>query len=416
LRRHIRRPFAPLSVPNYRRFFVGQVFARCGVWIQTVAELWLVLRMTGSGVALGLTTALQFMPMLFLGAWVGVWADRVPKRGILLAAQTWLIVPAATLAVLTATGAVELWMVYALVLARGLGKALDNPVRQSFVMEVVGREHVAAAVSLNSAVVSTARFVGPALGGAVISFAGVAPCFAASCVAFLAALGALLSLDVRALHRAPLSVRRPGQLREGLRHAWSSPGLRAPLAAMAVVGTLAFNFQVVLPLMARYTFDAGPGTYGALAASMGAGALLGAVANAGRASPSLGGLAALALAFGTAMAALAAAPTLALALAALVLVGASSAAFAATTNSLLQLSAPPAVRGRVMALWSVVFLGSTPIGGPLVGWVSQHAGARTGVLIGAVATLATGIALLRSAERETRPAEVPERPYEPAVS
>jgi MFS family permease len=416
LRRHIRRPFAPLSVPNYRRFFVGQVFARCGVWIQTVAELWLVLRMTGSGVALGLTTALQFMPMLFLGAWVGVWADRVPKRGILLAAQTWLIVPAATLAVLTATGAVELWMVYALVLARGLGKALDNPVRQSFVMEVVGREHVAAAVSLNSAVVATARFVGPALGGAVISFAGVAPCFAASSVAFLVALGALLSLDVRALHRAPLSVRRPGQLREGLRHAWSSPGLRAPLAAMAVVGTLAFNFQVVLPLMARYTFDAGPGTYGALAASMGAGALLGAVANAGRASPSLGGLAALALAFGMAMAALAAAPTLALALGALVLVGASSAAFAATTNSLLQLSAPPAVRGRVLALWSVVFLGSTPIGGPLVGWVSQHAGARTGVLIGAVATLATGIALLRSAERETRPAEVPERPYEPAVS
>jgi MFS family permease len=416
LRRHIRRPFAPLSVPNYRRFFVGQVFARCGVWIQTVAELWLVLRMTGSGVALGLTTALQFMPMLFLGAWVGVWADRVPKRGILLAAQTWLIVPAATLAVLTATGAVELWMVYALVLARGLGKALDNPVRQSFVMEVVGREHVAAAVSLNSAVVATARFVGPALGGAVISFAGVAPCFAASSVAFLVALGALLSLDVRALHRAPLSVRRPGQLREGLRHAWSSPGLRAPLAAMAVVGTLAFNFQVVLPLMARYTFDAGPGTYGALAASMGAGALLGAVANAGRASPSLGGLAALALAFGMAMAALAAAPTLALALGALVLVGASSAAFAATTNSLLQLSAAPAVRGRVLALWSVVFLGSTPIGGPLVGWVSQHAGARTGVLIGAVATLATGIALLRSAERETRPAEVPERPYEPAVS
>jgi MFS family permease len=402
--RHIRRSFAPLSVPNYRRFFVGQVFARCGVWIQTVAELWLVLRLTGSGVALGLTTALQFTPMLLLGAWAGVWADRLPKRWILVAAQAWLILPAVSLAALTATGAVELWMVYALVLARGLGKAVDNPVRQSFVMELVGRDHVAAAVSLNSAVVSTARFVGPAVGGTVISFAGVTPCFVAGSVAFLVALGALLSIDDGALHRAAFSVRRAGQLREGLRNAWSNPGLRVPLAAMAVVGTLAFNFQVVLPLMARYTFDAGAGTYGALAAAMGAGALLGAVANAGRGSPSVVGLATLALMFGTAMIALAAAPTPAIALAALVLVGASSASFAATTNSLLQLSAAPAIRGRVMALWSVVYLGSTAIGGPVVGWVAQNAGARAGVLVGAVATLVTGIALLRTAGRETRPA------------
>jgi MFS family permease len=171
----------------------------------------------------------------------------------------------------------------------------------------------------------------------------------------------------------------------------------------------------VLPLMARYTFDAGPGTYGALAGAMGAGALLGAVANAGRRSPSVVGLAALSLVFGTAMVALAAAPTLALALAALVLVGAASAAFAATTNSLLQLGAAPAIRGRVMALWSVVYLGSTPIGGPLVGWVSEHGGARAGVVVGALATLATGIALLRSGAREARPAELAGRPYEPAV-
>jgi MFS family permease len=415
VRRHIRRPFAPLSVPNYRRFFVGQVFARCGVWIQTVAELWLVLSLTGSGVALGVTTALQFTPMLLLGAWAGVWADRLPKRQMLLAAQAWMIVPAATLAVLTATGAVELWIVYALVLARGLGKAVENPVRQSFVMEVVGREHVAAAVSLNAAVVSTARFVGPALGGTVISFAGVAPCFVAGSMAFLVALGALLLLDARALHPAPLSVRAPGQLREGLRHVWSNPGLRVPLVAMGVVSALAFNFQVVLPLMARYTFDAGPATYGALAASMGAGAVLGAIVNAGRGSPSRAGLATLAVVFGLAMASLAAAPTLALALAALVLVGASSVAFTASTNSLLQLSTPPTIRGRVMALWSVVYLGSTPIGGPLLGWVSQHAGARAGVLVGAAATLATGIALLRRPAGEDSPAELPDQPYEPAV-
>lgn len=414
MRRHLRRPFAPLSVPNYRRFFVGQVFARSGVWIQTVAELWLVLSLTGSGVSLGLTTALQFTPMLLLGAWAGVWADRLPKRSILLAAQVWLFVPAATLLALTATGAVELWLVYVLVFARGLGHAVDNPVRQSFVMEVVGREHVAAAVSLNSAVVSTARFVGPAVGGALISFAGVTPCFVASSMTFLVALGALLSLDVRALQHPTLSTRRPGQLREGLRHVGATPGLRIPIAAMAVVGTLAFNFSVVLPLMARYTFDAGPGTYGALAAAMGGGALLGAVANAGRRSPSLLGLGVLSMIFGTAMAGLAAAPTLGLALGALVLVGAASASFAATTNSLLQLGAPPAFRGRVMALWSVVYLGSTPIGGPLVGWISEQAGARAGVVVGAIATVATGIALLRSPRPETRPAELPDRRYEQA--
>jgi MFS family permease len=414
VRSHIRRPFAPFSVPNYRRFFFGQVFVRSGVWIQTVAELWLVLTLTGSGVALGVTTALQFTPLLLLGAWAGVWADRVPKRRILVAAQTWLMLPAVTLLVLTATGAVELWMVYGLVFVRGLGHAVDNPVRQSFVMEVVGRDHVAAAVSLNAAVVSTARFVGPAVGGTLISLAGVTPCFVASSMTFLVALAALLSLDVRALQSAPLSIRRAGQLREGLRHVGSSPGLRLPLAAMAVVGTLAFNFQVVLPLMARYTFDAGAGTYGALAGAMGAGALLGAVVNAGRRSPSLAGLAALSLVFGTAMVALAAAPTLALALAALVLVGAASAAFAATTNSLLQLAAAPAIRGRVMALWSVVYLGSTPIGGPLVGWISEHGGVRAGVVVGAVATLATGIALLRSAARERRPRRA-DRAFEPAL-
>src|SRR5919106_3834310 len=173
----IRRSFAPLSIPNYRRFYAGQVFARCGAWVQTVAEIWLVLRLTGSGVSLGLTTALQFAPMLVLGAWAGVWADRMPKRRILLAAQGWMVAPALTLLVLTATGAVELWMVYALVLARGLGHAVDTPVRQSFVMEVVGRDQVAAAVSLNSAVVSTARLVGPALAGGLIAGAGITPCF-----------------------------------------------------------------------------------------------------------------------------------------------------------------------------------------------------------------------------------------------
>lgn len=406
MRSHIRRPFAPLSIPNYRRFFVGQVFARCGAWVQAVAEIWLVLRLTGSGVSLGLTTALQFAPMLVLGAWAGVWADRMPKRRILLAAQGWMVAPALTLLVLTATGAVELWMVYALVLARGLGHAVDTPVRQSFVMEVVGRDQVAAAVSLNSAVVSTARLVGPAVAGGLIAGVGIAPCFAVSCAAFLVAVGALLAVDPGALQRAALSGRHPGQLREGLSQVRSNPALRVPLMAMAVVGTLAFNFQVVLPLMARYAFHGGAGTYGALAGAMGAGAVVGAVTTASRGSPSLAGLGAIGLAFGALLAAIAAAPTLGLALAALVLMGAASISFTATTNSLLQLAAPTAIRGRVMALWSVVFLGSTTVGGPIVGWVSEHAGPRAGLALGAFATFATGAGLLMAAVRQQRAGEL----------
>jgi MFS family permease len=406
MRSHIRRPFAPLSIPNYRRFFVGQVFARCGAWVQTVAEIWLVLHLTGSGVSLGLTTALQFAPMLVLGAWAGVWADRLPKRRILLAAQGWMVAPALTLLVLTATGTVELWMVYALVLARGLGHAVDTPVRQSFVMEVVGRDQVAAAVSLNSAVVSTARLVGPAVAGGLIAGAGITPCFAVSCAAFLVAVGALLAVDPGSLQRAALSGRYPGQLREGLRQVRSNPALRVPLTAMAVVGTLAFNFQVVLPLMARYAFDGGAGTYGALAGAMGAGAVVGAVATAGRGGPSLAGLGAIGLAFGALLAAIAAAPTLGLALAALVLMGAASISFTATTNSLLQLAAPTAMRGRVMALWSVVYLGSTCVGGPIVGWVSEQAGPRAGLALGALATFATGVGLLVAALRQERAGEL----------
>lgn len=390
MRSRLHRPFAPFEVRNYRRFYAGQAFARCGAWIQTVAEMWLVLSLTGSGVSLGLTTALQFTPMLLLGAWAGVLADRLSKRHILLVAQAWMLIPAAALLILNATGAVQLWMVYALVFARGLGHAVDNPVRQSFVMEVVGARHVAAAVSLNAALVSSARFVGPAIGGLVIAAAGVTPCFAVSAAMFLAALAALLSLDTAALQPSTRIPRRPRQLRDGLRHVRSTPGLSIPLAAMALVGTLAFNFQVLLPLMARFTFDGGPAAYGALAAAMGAGAVLGAVMNAGRRTPTIASLGSLGVAFGIAMGALAAAPSLALALAALVPVGAASAAFAATTNGLMQLAAAPDMRGRAMALFSVVYLGSTPVGGPIIGWVAEQGGARAGILLGGGAALVAG--------------------------
>ena len=405
-----RRALAPLSIPNYRRYYLGQLFARCGVWVQTVAELWLVLRLTGSGLSLGFTTALQFTPMLLVGAWSGLLADRLPKRRILLAAMTLMVVPAAALFMLTVTGAVELWMVYGLVLLRGVGHAFDHPVRQAFVMEIVGARHVAAAVSLNAALVSSARLVGPAVGGTIIAAAGVPPCFALSAALFAGAVIALAALDESALHPSDRVARGPGQLRAGLRYVCSTPELLAPLAAMALVGTLAFNFPILLPLMAKFSFDAGAGTYGALAGAMGAGAIVGALLNAARHSPGLRDLTLLALAFGVLMAALAVVPSLPLALAVLVPLGAASTVFSASVNAVLQLASSPFMRGRVMALYSVLFIGSAPLGGPIVGWVSEHSGPRAGVFVGAAATLAAGAGLaLHGRRREVAEAAPAER-------
>lgn len=388
------RAFAPLRVPNYRRFFTGQLVSLSGTWIQTVAELWLVLQLTGSPVSLGLVSALQFAPMLLLGPWAGVLADRFPKRRILILCQLGMAVPAVSLFSLTVTGAVELWMVYALVTVRGLGHAVDHPVRQAFVMEMVGPAQVAGAVSLNAALVSCARLAGPAVGGVVIALAGVAPCFALNAASFGAVVWALRGMDASALHTAAPVARARGQLRSGLRYVRNTPELLLPLAAMAVVGTLAFNFRVLLPLMAEVDFGAGASVYGALGAAMGAGAVVGAVANAWRRDPGMGQLVALTLAFGALMAMVAFAPSVPVALAVLVPLGAVSTAFAATVNSLLQLAVAPGMRGRVMALYSVVFLGSTPIGGPLAGWAAEHGGTRAAWLVGATATLATGALLL----------------------
>ena len=387
------RAFAPLRVANYRRFFTGQLVSLSGTWIQTVAELWLVLQLTGSAVSLGLVSALQFAPMLLVGPWAGIMADRLSKRRILIACQLGMAVPALSLFALTAAGSVELWMVYALVLVRGFGHAVDHPVRQSFVMEMVGPSQIAGAVSLNAALVSCARLLGPAVGGVVIALAGVAPCFALNAVSFGAVVWALAGMDGAALHEAQPVARARGQQRSGLRYVRATPELLVPLAAMAVVGTMAFNFRVLLPLMAEVDFHAGASVYGALGAAMGAGAVVGALANAWRRDPGMGQLAGLTLAFGALMAAVAFAPSVPVALAVLAPLGAVSTAFAATVNSLLQLAVAPGMRGRVMALYSVVFLGTTPFGGPLAGWVAERGGTGAAWLMGAGATLATGAAL-----------------------
>src|SRR3954470_13550812 len=393
------RSFDSLSVPNYRRYFTGQVVSLAGNWMQTVAEVWLILRLTGSGTMVGLAAALQFLPVLVAGAWGGLLADRVAKRRLLTITQALMALPALTLWALTASGVVVPWMVPPLIFARGAVNAVDNPARQSFVVEMVGPERLVNAVSLNSVIVHTARIVGPATAGAIIALLGVAPCFLVNALTFVAMLVALRRMDPAQLTAAPVAPREGGQLRSALRYVFATPALRIPLAMIAVVGTLSFNFQVLLPLLARFTWHGNASAYAALTAAVGGRSVAGALAAGarGRVSPRI--LTVAAFAFGAVMLLAAVAPTFPLQLLALVPLGAASVTFAAGVNSALQLAVEPAMRGRVMALYSVVFLGSTPIGGPIAGWLSEAAGPRAGLVMGGVAALAAGLVAQRAFAR-----------------
>jgi len=404
----LRRSLSSLAVRNYRRYFAGQVVSLAGNWMQIVAETWLVLKLTGNGAMVGLAAALQFLPILLAGAWGGLLADRLPKRRLLMTTQALMALPALALFALVTSGTVQIWQVLALIFLRGSINAIDNPARQSFVVEMVGPDRVVNAVSLNSVIVNTARIAGPAAAGAVIALAGVGPCFLVNALSFAAMLVALRGMDPEHLHAVPGAERAPGQLRAAVRYVWATPALRVPLLMMAVVGTLSFNFQVLLPLVARFTWDGTATTYAALTSAMAAGSVLGALASGarGRVSPHL--LAGAAVAFGTLTLLAAGAPAFALQVAVLVPLGAASVTFAAGVNSSLQLAADPAMRGRVMALYSVVFLGSTPIGAPLVGWIAESAGPRAGLVVGGVAALLTGVlawaALRRAAATAPAPA------------
>ncbi|MGN6256802.1 MAG: MFS transporter [Solirubrobacterales bacterium] len=383
----IRHSFNSLEVPNYRRYFTGQLISLSGTWMQTVAAVWVVLSLTGSGVAVGLTTALQFLPMLLIGAWGGLLADRIPKRRLLMTTQALMAIPAVGLFAVTATGVVTPWMVYLAVFAMGAVNAVDNPTRQSFVIEMVGPDLVVNAVSLNSVIVQAARIVGPAFAGILIATAGVVPCFALNALTFLAMILALWRMDPARLHAAPPAKHEPGAIRAALRYVLRTPELMVPLALMALVGTLGFNFQVVLPLLAKFSFQSGAMTYATLVSAMAVGSIAGALVNGhrGRTGPTL--IAGGALAFGVAALLSALMPSLAFEVPALMLLGAASVTFAATVNSTLQLAVSPEMRGRVMALYSVVFLGSTPIGGPLAGWLAQSYDPRVALLLAAASGL-----------------------------
>jgi MFS family permease len=390
IRHTIGRTFSSLHIRNYRWYFAGQSMSLIGTWMQSIAQSWLVFTLTHSGTAVGLVVALQTLPILLLGPLGGTIADRFGKYRILFWTQSLAGVQAAVLAVLTLTGTVQLWQLYLMAASLGLINMVDNPTRQTFIVEMVGREQLTNAVTLNSVMVNVARAIGPAVAGVLIASVGAGWCFAVNAGSFLFVLAGLKMIDPRLLAPAPRATRLRGQLLEGFRYVGRTPLLRDTLLMMALIGCLAYEFQVSLPLIAGNTFHGNASAYGFLTASMGVGAVIGGLVAAGRRDRSPSRLVNTALAFGAVIGLAALAPTRWAEQVILLAVGAGSVTFLSLGNSTLQLRADPAMRGRVMSLWSVAFMGSTPVGGPLVGFIGGALGPRYALGIGALAALVAG--------------------------
>jgi MFS family permease len=387
-----RGTFASLSSPNYRLFFWGQLVSVGGTWMQTVAQSFLVLELTGSGTALGLATAARFLPIFLFGPWGGLVADRLDKRNVLYATQTMSGALALALGLLTGTHSIRMWMVYLLALALGFVNVFDNPARQSLIPELVPAAQLGNAVTLNSVTVNLARVFGAALGGGIASVLGLALCFYLNAVSFGAVVISLVLMSADQMFRSEREKREKGQIRAGLKYVRTEPELLVPLLMVAIIGALAWEFPISLPLLARSAFHGGAGTYGAMAAVMGVGAVAGGLVTAPRTRIRRRGLAIAAAGWGIAITAAALAPNLPLEYAALLFVGYGSISFNSLAKTVLQLSAMPGLRGRVMSLWSVAWLGSTPVGGPLVGWIGQEFGGRWSLIVGGLPTLVVGVA------------------------
>ncbi|MGW1077820.1 MFS transporter [Streptomyces sp. NPDC002537] len=392
--------FSSLRIRNYRLFATGQVVSNTGTWMQRIAQDWLVLSLTGSSAAVGITTALQFLPMLLLGLYGGVLADRLPKRRLLLLTQTAMGLTGLALAALTLSGHVQVWHVYLIALAGGLVTVVDNPARQAFVVEMVGPDDLRNAVSLNSANFQSARLVGPAVAGVLITAVGSGWAFLLNGLSFVAPIAGLLLMRTAELHKVDRAPRGKGQLREGLRYVAGRPDLIWPIVLVGFIGTFGFNFPIWLTAYVDDVFHAGAGTYGLLNTLMAAGSLVGALLAARRGTSRTRLLVGAALLFGLLETAAALAPEFWIFALLLAPIGMCGLTINVTANSALQLATDPAMRGRVMSLFMMVFMGGTPVGAPLVGWVTDVYGARIGFLSGgvvsALAAVGVGLAVARA--------------------
>ena len=414
------RIVSSLRQRNYRLYFFGQLVSVMGTWMQTVAQSFLVLDLTHSGTILGLTTAARFVPMLVFGPAGGLFADRRNKRLILYVTQTLSGLVAAVFAILTGAHVIEVWSVVLLALALGFVNVFDNPARQSFITEMVPAEDLANAVTLNSVAMNLARVFGAALGGVLVATLGLALCFACNALSFAAVLVSLAAMNTAKLYPARPVKQRKGQIKAGLAYVRETPELLIPLLMIALVGTLAWEFPVTLPLMASRVFGGGAETYGVMTSVMGAGAVVGGLVSAARAKLRARSLCVAAMGWGIAITVAAVAPSLWTELIALAFVGYGSITFNSYAKTTLQLAARPEMRGRVMALWALAWQGSTPIGGPLVGWIAQATDPRWSLIAGGIPTLLCGIlawpALTRIDRKAAAAATLTPEPDQPTAS
>ena len=382
--------FRSLGVRNFRLFFGGQLISQVGNWLTLVAQTLLVLELTDSGVALGLLAAVHFGPLLAFGALAGLVADRSDKRKLLLVVQSFAMLQSFCLAGLAFMDRPPLVAIYAVALCGGFAVAVDNPARRSFVVEMVPPADINNAVALNSALMTGSRVLGPALAGLLVSTVGFGWCFLLDGLSYLAVLAGLRLMDPTELRPPPVTPRGKGQVRQGLRYARSVPELWMPLMMTAVIGTLAFNFQTVLPLFAIRDLGGSNVTFTWLMSIVSFGSLVGALATARRKAITVQTLSGTAVAFGISMALLTVAPNQLLAFAAGLVVGLASISFITASTAMVQANSDPSMRGRVLALQGMVFLGSAPVGAPVVGVISEHFGARYSLALGAAATIFTG--------------------------
>lgn len=393
VRAYLGSTFSSLQIKNYRLYIAGQIISQSGSWTQTVAQSWLVLQLTNSGTALGAVMAAQFLPSLLFGPWIGVCIDRLPHRRLIVINQIFAMVVCLTFAILLSLHMINLPLVYLFSFGNGLAMAIDIPARQTFVYELVGESNLKNAVTLNALVANLARILGPALGAVLIAGLSLDVCFYANALSFVAAIAALVSLNKSALFSTKAAVRHSGQIREGLHYAITNTTARVILLAMLIVGLFTYEFAVTLPLLAKYGFHNSADAYALFAGSMGAGSIAGGLLSAGRKNINLITLGHVSAVLGVAMSSVAFVHSLVMAVIMLAVTGASMMVLSSGANSLLMLHTAPEMRGRMNSLWSMIFIGTTPLGGPIIGWLSQHVSPQSGFIIGGVAAFVAAVAI-----------------------
>jgi len=403
IKKYGRATFLSLEIYNFKLFFIGQTLSMSGTWMQNVAQAILILQLTGSGTALGFLAACQYVPIIFFASFGGLLADRFSKRKILFITQTSSGLLAFIQGFLVLSGLAQVWMIYLLALCLGIATAFDNPAKHTFIYEMVGDKYIKNAVSLNSTLVNLARVIGPTIAALLIPTVGLAACFFINGLSFLAVLIVLVMMHKPELHMTTTVKKTKGQLREGFQYVKSHGILRNVLIMMAIIGTFTFEFSTILPLLAKFTFQNGTQGFALLYSALGFGSALGGLYSASRTSTSLQEIIKTAFLFGGFVILAAFSPNLIIATALMICVGFLSIIYLSLCNSLLQITSSPQMRGRVMALWSITLLGSTPFGGPIIGWIGEFIGPRWGLATGGIAAIGAALLVSFFLQKQTKP-------------